>query len=208
MTPKIITLELGAFGTNTYIFNNGMHTAVVDPAISSRNLREAVALCKCGLDYILLTHTHFDHIGGVYDLKSEFPNAKLVVNVGDEDALRNQTGRDYPFGLFLHIEQHIPDLVVCDGDILPFGDDVIKVLHTPGHSPGSCCYQLGKTVFCGDTIFQSGMGRTDLRGGSADELMQSLSRLMLLPDDVALLSGHGPSTTIGDERKNNPYLPW
>jgi len=208
MTPKIITLELGGFGTNAYIFNNGTHTAVVDPAIASRNIREAVALYKCGLDYILLTHAHFDHIGGISDLKSEFPNAKLVINVGDEEALRTQTGRDYPFGFFAHPEQHNPDLIVCDGDELPFGDDKIKVLHTPGHSPGSCCYQHGKTVFCGDTIFQGGAGRTDLRGGSLDELMQSLSRLMLLPDDTVLLPGHGPSTTVGDERKNNPYLPW
>ncbi|HPF56572.1 MAG TPA: MBL fold metallo-hydrolase, partial [Clostridiales bacterium] len=126
MTPKIITLELGGFGTNAYIFNNGTHTAVVDPAIASRNIREAVALYKCGLDYILLTHAHFDHIGGISDLKSEFPNAKLVINVGDEEALRTQTGRDYPFGFFAHPEQHIPDLIVCDGDELPFGDDKIK----------------------------------------------------------------------------------
>ena len=208
MTPKIITLELGAFGTNSYIYNNGAYTAVVDPAIASRNLREAVAMYKCGLAYILLTHAHFDHIGGVSDLKSEFPNAKLVINVGDEEALRTQTGRDYPFGLFLCVDQLEPDLVVLDGDELPFGDDKIKVLHTPGHSPGSCCYQFGKTVFCGDTLFCDGVGRTDLRGGSSDELTQSLSRLMLLPDEVVLLPGHGLSTTVGNERKSNPYLQW
>ncbi|HNX15330.1 MAG TPA: MBL fold metallo-hydrolase [Oscillospiraceae bacterium] len=208
MITKIITLELGAFGTNAYVFNNGTHTAVIDPAIASRNLRETVAMFKCGLEYILLTHAHFDHIGGISDLKSEFPDAKLVINVGDEEVLRTQTGRDYPFGFFIKPEQHEPDTVVCDGDFLPFGDDQIKVLHTPGHSPGSCCYQLGKTLFCGDTIFRDGVGRTDLRGGNLDELMQSISRLTLLPDDVALLPGHGPSTTVGEERKNNPYLPW
>ncbi len=208
MTPKIITLELGGFGTNAYVINNGAKTAAVDPAIASRNLREAVALLKCGLDYILLTHAHFDHIGGISDLKKEFPDAKLVVNVGDEEALRTQTGRDYPFGFAAQIERYEPDLAVCDGDELPFGGETIKVLHTPGHSPGSCCYQFGKTLFCGDTIFRDGVGRTDLRGGSWDELMQSLSRLMLLPDDTALLPGHGPSTTVGDERRNNPYLSW
>ncbi len=208
MITKIITLTLGAFETNCYIFNNGTKTAVVDPAIASRNLREAVAMFKCGLEYILLTHAHFDHIGGISDLKSEFPDAKLVVNVGDEETLRTQTGKDYPFAFFAQPEQYEPDRIVCDGDLLPFGDDQIKVLHTPGHSPGSCCYQLGKTLFCGDTIFRDGAGRTDLRGGNLDELMQSLSRLMLLADDIALLPGHGPATTIGDERKNNPYLPW
>jgi len=208
MTLKIITLTLGAFETNSYVFNNGAHTAVVDPAIASRNLRETVAMYKCGLDYILLTHAHFDHIGGVSDLKSEFPNAKLVVNVGDEEMLRTQTGGDYPFEFFAKPEQFIPDMTVSDGDELPFGEDQIKVLYTPGHSPGSCCYQIGKTVFCGDTIFYGGAGRTDLRGGSEEELMQSLSRLMMLPDDIALLPGHGPSTTVGGERKNNPYLPW
>lgn len=201
-------LPVGPLGTNCYIV--GCETTkkglVIDPGDDSdvilRHLREL----GLALETIVATHAHFDHIAGLKKLKDE-TGAVFVIHPAEQGLLRMYTKpRAESFG-FVFDTPPPPDRLVNDLDIVEVGDVKLKVLHTPGHSPGGISLEGHGVVFSGDTLFNYGIGRTDNPFASFDQLIESIrTKLLVLPDTTLVLPGHGPRTTIGQERRGNPFL--
>lgn len=177
---------LGPLGTNCYLIELETGTLLVDPAEDSPTLHDLIG--NRSIDAVVLTHGHFDHVGGAWAT-----HASEIVMHRD----------DLPF-----VDQFFPNhdpiqRFVEDGDeILPG----VKVLHLPGHSPGSIALQIGDALIVGDVLFAGSIGRTDLPGGSMDVMADSLRRLMALPGDYDVYPGHGDATTLECERNINPYV--
>jgi hydroxyacylglutathione hydrolase len=206
------TLTVGTLQTNCYVVVDPEEKAgaIIDPgAEAQRILRTAADL---EIRYVINTHAHFDHtmanaavIEGLRARQDAPP--QLVVHTLAAPLLAADGGASL-FG-FRPVPSPPPGLLVADGDTLPLGATVLRVLHTPGHSPGSISlYDTEDGVaFVGDVLFWHGVGRADLPGGSWQTLLESIrTRLLVLPDETRVYAGHGPSTTIGEERANNPYL--
>ena len=158
--------------------------------------------------YLLHTHAHFDHIGGTKGVK-EKTLAPICLHKGDESIYKMLSAQGQMFGM--QFEEPSPiDKFISDEEILSFGQHRIQVIHTPGHSPGGVCFKLldgAEQVFSGDSLFSGSIGRTDLWGGNFDQLIQSIkTRLLVLDDDIRVYPGHGPTTSIGQEKRNNPFL--
>jgi hydroxyacylglutathione hydrolase len=192
---KIMQMQVAPIGTNCYILvdESTNAAAVVDPGGSD----EAVIRQLEGLDVkcILLTHGHFDHTGAVAALRRALPGVTVYLHPADQALLG---AGDMPA---------VGETSPCqEGDVIALGGLEIHVLHTPGHTPGSVCYQVGDVLFTGDTLFQGSMGRTDLTGGSYDQIMASLKRLGNLPGNCQVLPGHMDTSTLDAERKGNYYL--
>lgn len=186
----------------------GLTAAVVDPPFGSSTIQEYLKSEGMSLKMILLTHAHFDHMGGINSILP-FPPGELKVYLHPDDLpLWEAGGGASQFGFSMDIPLIHPRAVM-HGTELWLGDSMILALHTPGHSPGHIVYYLPeeKTAFCGDLIFYHGVGRTDLPGASGRILIQSIKdHIFTLPDDTLLIPGHGPSTTVGEEKLNNPFL--
>lgn len=208
MKITVEKLVLGDLATNTYIVTDGEsgECAVVDPAIESDEL--FASLENKNMKYILLTHGHFDHIGGVNAIK-EKTGAKVVIHKKEKPFLS-----EISLNLFTWKYQHEhmktikPDILTDDGTELPFGDSVIRVMHTPGHTMGGVCYIIenGRVIFTGDTLFNLSAGRTDLPTGNPREELMSLAKIGDLEGDYAVYPGHDASTTLQFERENNRYM--
>ena len=158
------------------------------------------------VEYILLTHGHFDHIMGLTELKKAL-NAKAVIC--HDDLIISDNINEFT-RLFGGLSESVPptyEKFVKDGDIITVGDMQIKVIHTPGHTEGGVCYLIEDKLFSGDTLFRGSVGRTDLFGGSFEELLDSIkNKLFKLDDNITVYPGHGPVTTIGYEKKYNEIL--
>ena len=204
-------LPVGPLLTNCYIVGceETKEGAIIDPGGDADRILATVEETGLRIKYVINTHGHFDHILANRKVV-EATGAKLAIHPKDEPMLLAKlSGLANFFGLGGIIPSPSPDLLLEEGDELLVGKLRFKVLHTPGHSPGSVSLYNDEegVVFAGDVLFNGGIGRTDLPGGSYRTLMESIrSKLLALPDETIVYPGHGPPTTIGKERRSNPFL--
>lgn len=207
---NIQQLPLGPFAANCYFIEAENAAAVIDPGYPDNRLRQWALAHKDKLQYILLTHCHCDHICGAEELR-QLTGAPVCIGASDADGYNNdrlnlvlQTGGAYKSTA----EYAAPDILLHDGDVLPFGGTEIRCLHTPGHTLGGGCFMIENVLFTGDTLFENSIGRTDFYGGSFSELKASLKKIVEICGnrDYSIYSGHGASTTLKQEKLCNPYL--
>jgi glyoxylase-like metal-dependent hydrolase (beta-lactamase superfamily II) len=194
-----LTIEVGSFAVNSSIVYDSHKAYVIDPGADAQRLISLVSGKGLELECILLTHAHFDHIGAVAALKAAFPDAGVFVPPADVQVYSHAMNQLMP---------EYPPVKLPEGVLGDFTHESIKVIPTPGHTPGGVCYYLSadKLLFSGDTLFAGSVGRTDLPGGHMPTLMNSLAALKQLPDDTLVIPGHGPSTTIAREVATNPFI--
>ena len=190
------TMPLGAYQTNCYIIwaEGSDSCAVIDPGYEPDTILTRAGLLGKKVEAILLTHGHFDHVGAVREIAA-VTDCKVYL-CADDLAMPHQ----FTAGDLYYTDTY------TEGSIVEAAGLTLKVLHTPGHTPGSICLLCDGNLYAGDTLFQSSCGRTDLPGGDWAQILQSLRRLKELPDETKVFSGHGPSSTIGDEKQWNPYM--
>ncbi len=209
MGLEIITLVLGPLQNNTYLLRDPAteRCAVIDPSFDSQEVLAEIDRRSLKLEMILLTHAHFDHIYGVNEITAKISGVSVGLHPADLPLWRQGGGSEL-FGLkFTPTEQ--PSIHFYNNQHLTLGGEKLEVKHTPGHSRGHVIFHYApdKIVFCGDLIFQGNIGRTDLPGGSMQELLHSIrTQVLTLPPETRLYSGHGPSTTVGKESETNSYL--
>lgn len=204
---NIITIPLGALATNCYLVSseNG-NTAIIDPSCNGSRISAELEKNHLTPKMILLTHGHFDHIMAAALLKEKY-NIPVYVHTLDLPMLKDteknlfasfSSGND-----FLPIENAT---TVEDGEKVPMDELEFTVIHTPGHTMGSCCYLSGDVIFSGDTLFAGSIGRTDFPGSSFTSMNESLKKLNTLDGDYKIYPGHGPETSLFAERRQNIYL--
>jgi len=199
-------LVVGPLATNCYIVGSesSKEGMIIDPGDEAEVILRNAKDLGLEIRSIVLTHGHIDHIGALKEVK-EATGAEVAIHTDEAKSLQRQSSSTL-LGLSYPIPPP-PDRLLKDGDSMDIGDRHFLVLHTPGHSPGCICLLGEGIIFSGDTLFNYGIGRTDLPGGSYDQLMNSIqTKLMILPDNTAVYPGHGPDTTIGAERSGNPFL--
>lgn len=204
---KISSCSLGILDTNCYLLlddKSGI-AAVIDPGIYDETLIKMLSIPEIKkIEYILLTHGHFDHILGVKELK-KMTGAKIAIHKEDEKLLVDPK-KACVFSKEMMIEPIQPDIFLEDGDIISLGTLKIHVIHTPGHTEGGVCYICQNVLFSGDTLFSGSVGRTDFDYGNTEQILQSVQRIKNLNGDYKIMPGHGSITTLEKERRENPYL--
>lgn len=203
---------LNPFQENTYVIYDETGDAIIIDAgcytpSDIEQVKKFVTSKNLSIKFILTTHGHIDHILGIDSLKSIY-KVDCLVHGDDIPLIQTSPSHALMFGLVFEKVPKI-DRVLNEGDIITFGNSSLEVIHTPGHSKGGVCFYSSKQkiLFSGDTLFRSSIGRTDLLGGSYEELIASIThKLLTLGDEVVVYPGHGDSTTIEHEKQNNPFL--
>ena len=201
-------LQVGMLGTDCYIVmdEDTKEGYVIDPGGDARKVLDAAQSAGLQCRGILCTHGHVDHVGAVGKV-AEATGATVYISKQDSGALSGAV-----HGLGARLGSLVTSKpggfeVIEEGDTLDFGEHTLRVLSTPGHTPGSLSFLCEDNLFCGDLVFQGSVGRTDLRGGSFSQLIEAVERhVFTLPDDARVFPGHGPATTVGAERASNPFL--
>lgn len=210
---KIETIAVNPFEMNCYIYydENSKEGVIIDPAAYTDSEKELIENFVKGenikIKYILLTHGHLDHIMGNHWAKEYF-NVPVLMHKDDLPLIEHAPDQGKMFGVDFP-EPPKPDKFIDDEDTIKFADTELKVIHTPGHSPGSVCFvdEKEKIIFGGDCLFKDSIGRTDLWMGDMDTLLNSITKkIFKYPDDYEVYPGHYDSTTLGEEKENNPFL--
>lgn len=202
---QVQVIPVGMLQTNCYILSAADGASVIiDPGDEAERIISVIKRDSLAVKAIWLTHGHFDHVEAVATLKETF--SCPVVACKAEDLLLGD-----PFlNLSGHFTDHVvslkADLLYNDNEMFVFGGETVTVLHTPGHTSGSCCYLVGNLLFSGDTLFQSSIGRTDFPTSDMSAMQESLARLAMLDGNPTVLPGHGPATDLDTERQQNPYM--
>lgn len=201
---------LGPVQTNTFLVGDiqNKKSVVIDPAWDGKMIVDAAKKHGLQIESIWLTHAHFDHIGGVLGITSEISQSLPIALHPDDYPLWKAKGGASYFGMRVDPGPE-PTIWLANHQQLKLGDFVFEVRHCPGHTPGHVIFYcaLEKIIFCGDVLFNGSIGRTDLPGGDYQTLMDSIKRqILILPEDTRLFTGHGPETTIGVEKRSNPFL--
>ena len=200
-------LSLGIYQANCYILHDEktMETAVIDPGGDFPEIRSFIEVNGLKVKYIILTHGHGDHIGALRELK-DYTDACVCIHREDHSMLKSSR-MNFTAEMGYPPVEMSADRLLEDGDVLELGATKLNIIHTPGHSRGGICIYCGDSLFSGDTLFACSIGRTDLTGGSFDEIIASIKdKLLVLHEDTAVYPGHGPSSTILIEKKRNPFL--
>lgn len=210
MSLQIIPFVLGPLQNNSYLLVDPVShdAAVVDPSFQCEEILNTIQRERLNLTHILLTHAHFDHLAGVNVIAGAVQPAPKIGLHPEDLPLWQSGGGAADFGLSLDPGPR-PALFFSHGQQLTIGDQPIEIRHTPGHTRGHVVFYLpqNQAVLCGDLIFWHSVGRTDLPGGSAVALYNSIhTHILNLPPNTRLLSGHGPETTVAEEAANNPFL--
>jgi hydroxyacylglutathione hydrolase len=204
---ELYRIIVGQLEVNCFILadKNTKEAVIIDPGEDAQDILKIIKEYGLTIKYIVNTHGHFDHIGANKALK-EATGAALLIHEGDAMLMQSAPLQASAFGMESGPSPKA-DRYVKHGDILTAGEISLTVLHTPGHSPGGISLLEQGVVFTGDTLFAGSIGRSDLPGGDLMTLIRSIRKnLLTLPDDTKVFCGHGPATTIGDERKENPFL--
>lgn len=211
MTAKgplsVHVLEVGPLAVNCYVVahEGSKRALVVDPGDEGDRILRAVERIGCAVERILLTHGHFDHVGAVAYLRAR-TGAPVHVHPDDAERMQSAGMQALMFGLRVAAPPP-PDVLVRDGDEIGFCGVTFRVAHTPGHTPGCVCFLADGMAFVGDLIFAGSIGRTDLPGGDYETLISSVeTKIFPLPEDTVVFPGHGPATTVGEEKRSNPFF--
>ena len=207
MDFSVKSFEVGPVAANCYILkdidsNEGM---VIDPGGNPEKILSAIKEMGVEVKLIALTHGHFDHIGGLDKVKKAL-NVPVAIHEEDGEML---TDAKKNLSAFVGApgEMEEADVLLKDGDNISFGGCSLKVIHTPGHTPGGVCFYGGGALFSGDTLFAGSVGRTDFPGSSTEDILDSIrNRLAKVSNATKVLPGHGPASTMGIERETNPFF--
>lgn len=199
-------LTVGPLQANCFIISDKTtkDSIVIDPGDEPDLIMDVIRGNDLRVSYIVCTHGHFDHVGAVEDIREE-TGAKVVIHKDETEIYH--AARDMAAFWGYEIEKlPDPDMLVEDADMIKVGNMSFTILHTPGHSPGGICLYGEGIVVTGDTLFAGSVGRTDFYGGDMNKLRDSFKRLMSLPEETKVLPGHGPDSTIGEEKRGNPFV--
>ena len=196
---RIKSFVVGSLATNCYLVSDfNKEAIIIDPGFETTSefieIEDFINENSLKIKLIINTHGHSDHISGNYIAQNKY-KCPICIHANDSHFLEN-------------LGENIKIISLKEGDFLDFGKDLLKVIFTPGHTPGGISLVGDNIVFTGDTLFSKGIGRMDFSGGSKIDMKKSLAKLMSLPDKYNVFSGHGDRTTIGEEKKSNPFLSW
>ncbi|HEY8419103.1 MAG TPA: MBL fold metallo-hydrolase [Clostridia bacterium] len=201
---QIKTIVTNLVGSNFYIISQNSSAIFIDPSGTERfyqKAQEYLTANNLELKAVLLTHGHFDHIALGHLFKGVAP---IYIHQADADML--DTSKNYGSRFGYPVKPFSADVLLTGGETLDFDDIKVKVIHTPGHTPGCVCYVIDNCIFSGDTLFRENIGRTDLAGGNYEQILQSIKNLFNLEGDYTVYPGHGEPTTLKHEKEYNPYV--